>query len=74
MITKALILAFTAVSLCQCAHQPSERYLTNADSGKVINERYYEIDGVRKVERRILVATTPRLETRLETRILGTTW
>ena len=74
MITQALILVLTAVCLSQCAHQPSERYLTNADSGKVISERYYEIDGVRKVERRILVASRPRLETRLDPRIVGTTW
>lgn len=74
MITKTLVLAFSAVCLSQCAHQPSERYLTNEDSGKVISERYYEINGVRKVERRILVTATPRLETRVDARILGTTW
>ncbi len=74
MTNKALILAFTAFSLCQCAYQPSERYLTNADSGKVISERYYEIDGVRKLERRILVTATPSLETKVVTRILGATW
>jgi len=71
MITKALVLIVAVVALVQCSHQP---YLTNADSGKVVGERYYEVDGVRKVERRILVTATPRYETKLETRILGTTW
>lgn len=74
MIAKLAAAAFCVVCLAQCAHQSEPRYLTNQDSGRVISERYYEIDGVRKVERRILVAATPRYETRLETRILGMTW
>lgn len=71
MITKAFVLIVAVVALVQCSHEP---YLTNADSGKVVGERYYEVDGVRKVERRILVATTPRYETRLETQVIGRAW
>ena len=74
MIHKTIVLFLAVSCLVQCSNQPSQRYLTNADSGKVIHERYYVIDGVRKVERRILVTATPRYETRLETTILGTTW
>jgi hypothetical protein len=74
MIAKLVTTVLAAACLAQCAHQSEQRYLTNQDSGKVISERYYEIDGVRKVERRILVTATPRYETKLETRILGTTW
>lgn len=74
MIAKLAAVLVSVVCLAQCTHLSEPRYLTNQDSGRVISERYYEIDGVRKVERRILVAATPRYETRLETRILGMTW
>jgi hypothetical protein len=74
MIAKLVTTVLAAACLGQCAHQSEQRYLTNQDSGKVISERYYEVDGVRKVERRILVTATPRYETKLETHIIGTTW
>jgi hypothetical protein len=67
-----LIVVLGCLCLVQCTSSRVDpnRTLTPADEGKVISERYYETNGVRKVERRIIVTTQPRLETRLETRIL----
>lgn len=69
---KTLLLCLASACLVQCTHRvaDSTRPLTSADNGKILSERYYEIGGVRKVERRIIMTTTPRLETRLETEIL----
>ena len=66
-----IVLSSLCLAQCTCPRVDPNRPLTPADEGKVISERYYEINGVRKVERRILVTTRPRLETRLETRILS---
>ena len=65
-------LILSSLYLVQCASQyvTPGRPLKAADKGKILSERYYEINGVRKVERRIVVATQPKLETRLETKIL----
>jgi len=55
----ALVLA--SLLFVQCTHTVVAPGQTPPETavGKVINERYYEIDGVRKVERRILVSTQP---------------
>ncbi len=67
-----IFIILSSLCLVQCAAQRVDpgRPLTRADAGKVISERFYEINGVRKVDRRIIVTTTPRLETRIETQIL----
>lgn len=67
-----LLFIFSSLCLVQCttSRVDPNRPPTPADEGKVISERYYEINGVRKVERRIVVTTTPRLETKLVTKIL----
>ncbi len=72
-----LIVILSSLCLAQCAgsHRVDSktnpnRTITEADVGKVISERYYEIDGVRKVERRTVISVKPRLETRLDGRIL----
>ena len=66
-----LILPILALASCSTTEVVDpNRPLTAADNGKVINERIYETNGVRKRERRILVTTTPKLETPLETVIL----
>ncbi|MBL9181800.1 MAG: hypothetical protein JNN17_06645 [Verrucomicrobiaceae bacterium] len=67
-----LVFILSSLCLVQCTTSrvdPSHP-VTKADEGKVISERYYEINGVRKVERRIIVTATPRLETKLVTKIL----
>jgi hypothetical protein len=65
-------LILSSLCLVQCAsqHVPPGRPLTAADKGKILSVRYYEINGIRKVERWIIVTTQPKLETRLETEIL----
>ena len=57
------------VLLVQCTTQTVDpnRPLTSEDAGKILSERYYEVDGVRKRERHIIVATSPQLETRIQT-------
>lgn len=62
-----LILVVMSAGLVQCAGTSS----SGPRPGQVINERYYEINGVRKVERRVVVTTTPVLETTLVTEVLG---
>jgi hypothetical protein len=64
---KTILLLIVSSALVQCAHTSSG----TLRPGQVINERYYEINGVRKVERRVVVNATPVLETRLVTRVLG---
>ncbi|MBL9133205.1 MAG: hypothetical protein JNG86_18490 [Verrucomicrobiaceae bacterium] len=64
---KNILLLIASAALVQCANTSSG----TLRPGQVINERYYEVNGVRKVEQRVVVATTPRLETRLVTRVLG---
>lgn len=67
-----LLLIVSTYGLLQCTnHVDASRPLTPSDSGKVISERYYEVGGVRKVERRIIVTTQPQLETKLVTETLG---
>jgi hypothetical protein len=68
MITKSLVFVVAITALVHCSHEPK---LTNTDSGKVLSERFYEVNGVRKVDQRILVTATPQLETRLVTKVLG---
>ncbi len=55
----ALVLA--SLLLVQCTHTVVEPGQTPPETavGKVINERHYKINGIRKVERRILVSTQP---------------
>ncbi|MBK8094916.1 MAG: hypothetical protein IPK32_23835 [Verrucomicrobiaceae bacterium] len=69
---KFLFLALASMCLLQCA--PSKvspnQPLSDKSNGKVLNERFYEVNGVRKVERRIIVSTTPKLETKVVTEIL----
>jgi hypothetical protein len=67
-----LVFILSSLCLVQCttSRVDPSRPITKADEGKVISERYYEINGVRKVERRIIVTATPRLETKLVTKIL----
>ena len=62
-----LINIISSCCLVQCtnSHVDINRPLIKQDEGKVIRERCYEISGSRNVERRIVVATTPRLETKL---------
>ncbi len=69
---KHIILTLAALCLTQCVNtiDPTSRQLTNADAGKVIDERYYEVNGRRKVDRRVIVNTKPRLETKIVTQWL----
>lgn len=69
---KFFFLALASMFLLQCAPSkvaPNEP-LTNKSIGKVHHERYYEVNGVRKVERHIIVTATPKLETKVVTEIL----
>jgi hypothetical protein len=65
----ALVLA--SLLLVQCTHTVVEPGQPAPETavGKVINERHYEINGIRKVERRILVSTRPYV-TKLVTQTL----